>query len=98
MDAEITEAWINLIGVIATGVVGIVSAIITTNSRIKKERIQNKIDDALREQKQDLKFEQIDKKLDEHNGYAQKFSEMHDVILQQGNDIKWIKEELDGKK
>ena len=98
MDSETIQALINFSGVAFTGVVGVVTAVITTNNRIKKERDQNRIDEALREQKRDLKFDQIDRKLDEHNGYAEKFAEMHDIILQQGNDIKWIKEELNGKK
>lgn len=98
MEEEMFEALINLAGIVFTGVVGIVTAVVTTNNRIKKEREQNRVDEALREQKQEMKFEQIDKKLDEHNGYAEKFSEMRDMILSQGNDIKWIKEELNGKK
>ena len=98
MEAEKMQIIFNFLGILVTGAVGIITAIITTNARIKKERQQNQIQEALREQRQELKFEQIDKKLDEHNGYAQKFTEMHDMILNQGNDIKWIKEELHGKK
>lgn len=98
METEKMQIIFNFLGVLTTGVVGIITAVITTNSRIKKERQQNRIQEALREQRQELKFDQIDKKLDEHNGYAQKFAEMHDMILNQGNDIKWIKEELHGQK
>ena len=90
--------WVELIGIVATGIFGVITAIITTNSRIKKEREQDKIDDALREQRQEMKFAQIDKKLDEHNGYAQKFAETHDAIVALSTDVKWIKEELNGKK
>ena len=36
----------------------------------------------------------IEKKLDEHNGYAQKFASCDSNIKVIQNDIKWIKEEL----
>lgn len=87
-----------LIGTVVSSITGIVVAVIASDARIKKEKENDRIATALREQKQELKFEQIDKKLDEHNGYAQKFAETHDSIVSLSNDVKWIKEALNGKK
>ena len=87
-----------LIGTVVSSITGIVVAVIASDARIKKEKENDRIATALREQKQELKFEQIDKKLDEHNGYAQKFAETHDSIVALSNDVKWIKEALNGKK
>ena len=95
MDASL---WADIIGIAISSISGVVVAVITTNNRIKKDRESERIEQALRDQKQDMKFEQIEKKLDEHNGYAQKFGEVHDAIVAQANDIKWIKEALHGKK
>ena len=87
-----------LIGTVVSSVTGIIVAVIASDARIKKEKEADRMEAALREQRQELKFEQIEKKLDEHNGYAQKFSETHDSIIALSNDIKWIKEAMDGKK
>lgn len=87
-----------LIGTVASSITAVIVAVIASDTRIKKEKENDRIATALREQKQELKFEQIEKKLDEHNGFAQKFAEAHDSIVSLSNDVKWIKEALNGKK
>lgn len=98
MSNEIVVGWITLAGIVISSIAGIITAVITTNSRIKKEREQNRLDEALREQRQEIKFQEIDDKLKEHNGYAEKFADTHDEIIAIGRDVSWIKEEVRGLK
>lgn len=95
MDA----AWINLLGIVVTGIFGVLTALVTTIGVVKKANAERRTEEALREQRQELKFQEIEKKLDEHNGYAQKFGEVHDELIKQGADISWIMQEMkNGKK
>lgn len=94
MDPQTLSAWLTFAGIIVSGVFGVVTAVITTNARIKKEREQNRLDEALREQRQEIKFNEIDDKLREHNGYAEKFATFGEAIVGFGRDLTWIKEEV----
>lgn len=98
MGGPMSPEIANIISSFAAGIFSVACAVVSVKGIINKRQAEDRLADALREQKQELKFQQIEKKLDEHNGYAQKFAELHDIILAQGNDIKWIKEELNGKK
>lgn len=94
MEQNALTAWLTFAGIVVSGVFGVITALITTNARIKKEREQNRLDEALREQRQEIKFNEIDEKLREHNGYAEKFATFGEAIIGFGRDLTWIKEEV----
>lgn len=94
MDPEVTKAWINIIGVIGSALIGAIGAIVVGYFQHKKEKYERQEAEALREQRQEIKFQEIEAKLEEHNNYAQKFAESHDAIIGLQTDVRWIKEEL----
>lgn len=94
MSDAVLIAFIALGGTLLSGICGVLAAVVTTNGRIKKEREQNRLDEALREQRQEIKFAEIDEKLKEHNGYAEKFTTFSEAIVGFGRDLTWIKEEI----
>ena len=76
------QAWVELLGILISGIVGIVTAIITTNNRIKKERHEDQLARELREQ----------------NEYGRKFAECNTSLLKLSKDVEWIKKEINGQK
>ena len=98
MDPETLKALINLAGVLGSAFIGAVGAVVVNCYQRRQENAERLKQEALREQRQEIKFQEIEAKLDEHNGYAQKFAETHDAIISLSTDVKWIKEELNGKK
>lgn len=56
----------------------------------KKSR-ENDIKDAQREQRQNDRMEVIEKKLDEHNGYAKKFESIERAIIEISKDIEYLR-------
>lgn len=59
-----------------TGASAVISNIVITR---KKSR-QDAIDNALREQRQTMKLERLEQKVDVHNGYAKRFEEIEKSI------------------
>lgn len=59
-----------------TGASAVISNIVITR---KKSR-QDAIDNALREQRQTMKLEKLEQKVDIHNGYAKRFEEIEKSI------------------
>lgn len=64
----------------------------------RKTSREDAIRDAQREQKQmdrldaiDARFKTIDKKLDEHNGYAEKFGQFSTAVAEIKKDIEYLK-------
>ena len=99
MDPETLKALINLAGVLGSAFIGAVGAVVVNCYQRKQESAERLRQEALREQRQEIRLQEIEAKLDEHNGYAQKFTETHDSIVELSTDVKWIKEELkNGKK
>lgn len=99
MDPETEKALINLVGVLGSALIGAIGAIIVSYFQRKRDNAERAKEDALREQRQEIRLQEIEAKLDEHNGYALKFTETHDSIVELSTDVKWIKEELkNGKK
>lgn len=66
---------------------GILGLLIRQNAERKKTAIEQ----ARRDQKLDDRLASLEKKVDEHNGYAQKFSETSRNIATIQKDIEWIK-------
>lgn len=76
----------------------VIVALITAGTSIVVQLIvnshnnsENHIEQARRDQKLDDRLEHIDKKLEEHNGYAKLFSETSMSIVALKKDIEWIK-------
>lgn len=92
------QVWAEFAGVVFSGIVGIITAIITTSNRIKKERHEDQLAREIREQKQESQLDAITKRLDEHNEYGKKFAETHDALVSLSKDVEWMKKEMESKK
>lgn len=60
-----------------TGASAVISNVIISQRKSRRDTIEN----ALREQRQTLRLESIEKKVDEHNGYAKRFGEIEKSIV-----------------
>lgn len=85
--------WLS-IGSLAVAVIGLAIGIFKRNR-------EQAIKDAEREQRQADQHEQVmeqlrnaNRRLDEHNGYAEKFASTSVAITALSKDIEWIKEKL----
>lgn len=77
---------------VAVGVLTLVGVIISNRAQANKARLKSESEAARKDQELKDRLESIENKLDEHNGYAQKFAELSGEIIEMRNDIKWIKE------
>lgn len=84
---------------IVVAIIGAVAAIMGAAIGYGKKSKEQAVLDAEREQQQkdfqnEIKswMQRVDKKLDEHNGYAQKFSDMTTAIVGIQKDIEYLKE------
>lgn len=60
-----------------TGAFSVIGTWLITRQKAK----QDTIDNALREQRQMLRLDSLEKKVDEHNGYAKRFGEIEKSII-----------------
>ena len=74
-----TTEMVIAIGSLITGIAGIISAILLYRKTV-----------ALLE----YRMENVEKKLDEHNGYAEKFAESSVAITALQKDVEYIKEKI----
>ena len=72
-----------IICTIITAVAGVVGAY----AAVQKGRREDAIKDAQREQRQADRLETIERKLDEHNGYAEKLGDISKSIVAMQKDI-----------
>lgn len=86
--------WTNIIVALITGLCAVFGQYLISRKKTREDEIK----DAQREQKQldrldsiDEKFKIVDKKLDEHNGYAEKFASISTSIVSIKKDIEYIK-------
>lgn len=77
-----------IVALITAGTSVVVQLLITRQNNAKQA-----IEQAKRDQKLDDKLEVIDKKLDEHNGYAKLFSEISKSIVALQKDVEWLRKE-----
>ena len=70
-----------------TGICGVAGQYFISN---KKSR-ENDIKDAQREQRQNDRMEVIERKLDEHNGYAKKFENIEKAIIEISKDVEYLR-------
>ncbi len=87
----------NIIVALITGVCAVVGQYLISQKKTRDDEIK----DAQREQKQldqleamDERFKVIEKKLDEHNGYAEKFGEISTSIVAIRKDLEYLKKEV----
>ena len=78
----------SIIVAIITGVLAVFGAYVGNVAISRKKSREDAIRDAERETRQVVRLDRLEKKVDEHNGYAQKFEEI-------GKDIAIIKTELE---
>ena len=76
-----------IICTIITAVAGIVGAY----AAVQKGRREDAIKDAVREQKQADRLEAIERKLDTHNGYAEKLGVIGETLVAMKKDIEFLK-------
>lgn len=76
-----------IICTIITAVAGVVGAY----AAVQKGRREDAIKDAQREQRQADRLETIERKLDEHNGYAEKLGAISKSMVAMQKDIEYLK-------
>ena len=63
-----------------------------------QSRKDRDIKEAVKDAKMEDRLNTIEKKLDEHNGYAAKFEKITGAVIELKNDLKWIKETMDDRR
>ena len=76
-----------VIGVL-TGLLGILREI-NNMRKAQEEALKAQI---IRDKEVDDRLAQIEKKLDEHNNYAEKFTSITNSLVEMQTDLRWIKE------
>ncbi len=86
--------WTNIIVALITGICAVLGQYLISQKKTREDEIK----DAQREQKEldrleaiEERFKVVEKKLDEHNGYAEKFGEISNAIVSIKKDIEYIK-------
>lgn len=74
------------------GILGGILGILNQLSNLRKAQEEQVKAQAIRDTKLDDKLEQIEEKLDTHNGYAKLFADLSQTITEMKTDITWIKE------
>lgn len=89
-----TEATLQLLGTIITAIAGVVGAYFAVRKTSQEQEIRN----AQREQRQsdrldriDEKISNLEKKVDIHNGYAEKFGDIANSMTAMSKDIEYLK-------
>ncbi len=63
------------------------------NYKTKKERI---VSEAVEKKELENRLDRIEEKINQHNGYAEKFTDIFNLVTEQGKDIEYIKGILSG--
>lgn len=78
----------SIIVALITGLSAVLCQVFINLATASKQRIQNEV---WRQQVKD-KIDSVDKKLTEHNGYAEKFASLTETIIAMKKDIEYLKE------
>ena len=96
---NITPAQATLFASIFTGIVAIVVCVLNNRAQrqkfseeIKQRDIEREKAEAVRDAKLEQWMKTVDKKLDQHNGYAERFSEIGEDIAGIKASIEFLKE------
>lgn len=76
---------------IITAILALIGSVLGSLTISLRKRRVDAIKEAEREAKQEEHMETIEKKLDEHNGYAVKISSMEKSLIAMQKDIEYIK-------
>lgn len=76
-----------------TGVLAVLGSVLGNMTISRKKAQERDVKDAERETKQSLRLENIEKKLDIHNGYAEKFGDISKDIAVIKRDIEYLRKE-----
>lgn len=77
---------------VIVGALTLIGVIISNRSSASKERVKSAAERATEKQRLDDRLDSIERKLDEHNGYAARFASITESVVEMRNDIKWLKE------
>lgn len=80
-----------IITTVISAVASIIAAVIGATVAINKKSRSDAIKEAEREARQSVRLESIERKLDIHNGYAEKITDMQRDMAVVKNDIDYIK-------
>ena len=84
MDVGAIATIITTIIVEAAGIIGLLI-------KSSAERKKNSIEQARRDQKMDDRLDRLEKKVDSHNAYAEKFASTATAITAIQKDVEWLK-------
>ena len=83
----------NIIVALITGILAVIGSVASNMVLISKKSKQDAIKDAERETRQSMRLDSIEKKLDIHNGYAEKFGNIQKDIAVVKKDIEYLRKE-----
>lgn len=76
-----------------TGILAVLGSYVSNVAITRKKAREDAIKDAEREARQSMRLESIEKKLDIHNGYAEKFGDIQKDIAVVKKDIEYLRKE-----
>ena len=85
----------SIIAATITGVLAVLGSYVGNLAISAKKSREDAIKDAEREVRQTMRLDTIEKKVDIHNGYAEKFSDISKKFGNIGNDITAIKKDIE---
>lgn len=83
----------SIVVALITGVLAVLGAYVGNMSISRRKDRENALKDAEREARQSLRLDTIETKLDIHNGYAEKFSDIQKDIAVIKNEIQHLRKE-----
>lgn len=83
----------DIIVAVVTGVLAVVGSVTSNILVSRKKSHERDIKDAEREARQSIRLEAIEKKIDIHNGYAEKFGDIQKDIAVVKKDIEYLRKE-----
>ena len=81
---------------VIVGALTLAGVIISNRYAASKARVKAAAERATEKQRLDDRLASIERKLDEHNGYAAKFASITESVIEMRNDIRWLKEKDNG--
>lgn len=79
---------------IIVGILAVLGSYLGNVALSRKKSREDELKDKERETRQEDRMRSIEKKLDEHNSYGQKFYEVKSSIIEMKKDIEFIKEKI----
>ena len=87
-EMELNFATVSAIVGILGGILGILNQL----SNLRKAQEEQVKAQAIRDTQLDNRLNNLESKIDEHNGWGKKFTDLTEAMIEMRNDIKWIKE------